>query len=678
MAEARRKASSGRAKAEAERLAAAVRGAARQEQFLEVVDRDEAIARFHARLDLAPLGQESVALGRALGRVLAEDVVATVDVPGFDRSNVDGFALRASDTVGASAAAPRVLALNPEVLTPGVEPRLPVRSGTATVIATGGMIPRGADAVLMVEHTDLDEATGAVRIERPAVPGQLIAFAGSDLARGETVLRRGRLLTSREIGMLAAVGRAQVEVWRRPRVAVLSTGDEIVAPGAALPPGAVHDTNAAAVAAAVEELGGEPVAFGIVPDDEAALERTLREALERTDIVILSGGTSKGAGDISYRVVARLGEPGVLVHGVALKPGKPLCLAVVGAKPLVVLPGFPTSAMFTFEEFAAPVIRAQGGRAAEPAETVEATLAARVPSEIGRTEFVMVSLVGMPGEEPGAVAAYPTAKGSGAITAFAQADGFFAIPQLSDGCPAGTRITVRRLGVGSRPADLVVIGSHCTGLDHLLGRLEAEGVAVKALNVGSMGGLAAARRGECDVAGIHLLDPETGVYNRPFLSPALDLVPGYRRMQGIVFRRGDPRFDGAADAAAAAAAALADEQCVMVNRNAGSGTRILIDRLLGGAQPAGYFAQPKSHGAVAAAVAQGRADWGVAISTVADLYHLAFLPLVVEHYDLVVPRARRERAAVGRLIDLLTSEVGREMLRRLGFEPAPSSHEESV
>ena len=175
--------------------------------------------------------------------------------------------------------------------------------------------------------------------------------------------------------------------------------------------------------------------------------------------------------------------------------------------------------MFTFEEFAAPLIRAYGGRAAEPAETAEATLAARVPSELGRTEFVMVSLISMPGGEPGALAAYPTAKSSGAVTAFAQADGFFAIPQLSDGCPAGARVTVRRLGAGSRAADLVVIGSHCTGLDHLLGRLEAEGMVVKALNVGSMGGLAAARRGECDVAGIHLLDPESGVYNLPFLNP---------------------------------------------------------------------------------------------------------------------------------------------------------------
>ncbi len=378
------------------RLLAAVRRAARQEQFLEVVTRDEAVARFHAHLDLSPLSRESVALGQARGRVLAKDVVAEVDVPGFDRSNVDGFAVRAEDTAGASDAAPRSLSLNPEVLTPGIEPGVPVAPGTATVIATGGVLPRGADAVLMVEHTDLDEVAGSIRVVRPAAAGQLIAFAGSDMARGETVLRRGRLIGAREIGMLAAVGRDALEVWRRPRVAVLSTGDELVPPGTPLRPGAVYDSNAAVVAAAIEELGGEPVPLGIAADDEAALERRLREGLKAADLVVLSGGTSKGAGDIAHRVVARLGAPGILVHGVALKPGKPICLAVAGGKPVVVLPGFPTSAMFTFQEFVAPVIRALAGRPPDPAETAEAVLATRLPSERGRMEYVMVALVAAP------------------------------------------------------------------------------------------------------------------------------------------------------------------------------------------------------------------------------------------------------------------------------------------
>jgi putative molybdopterin biosynthesis protein len=662
-------------KNQTEDLAAAVRRAARQEQFLEVVDRDEAVARFHRHLTLAPLGKESVALGEARGRVLAEDVVASVDVPGFDRSNVDGFAVRALDTAGASDPEPRALRLNPEILTPGVEPRLPVAPGTATVIATGGMLPRGADAVLMVEHTEFDEAAGTILVLRPAVAGQLVAFAGSDMARGETVLRRGKVVSARETGMLAAVGRGTVEVWRKPRVAVLSTGDELVPPGATLRPGAVYDSNAAVVAATIEELGGLPVPLGIVADDEAELERRLQEGLEGADLVVLSGGTSKGAGDVAHRVVARLGAPGILVHGVALKPGKPICLAVVGTKPVVVLPGFPTSAMFTFQEFVAPVIRAFAGRPPDPAETTAAVLATRLPSERGRMEYVMASLVAAPGEGGGLVA-YPTAKGSGAVTAFAQADGFFSIPPLADSVPAGTPVSVQRLGASARPADLVVIGSHCLGLEHLLGCLEDEGVGLKALYVGSTGGLAAARRGECDVAGVHLLDPDSGVYNTPFLTPALELVPGWRRMQGIVFRHDDTRFAGASSAAAALPRAIADEHCAMVNRNAGSGTRILVDRLLAGARPAGYFAQPKSHNAVAAAVAQGRADWGVAIGAVAQLYGLGFLPLVVEHYDLVVPRARLDRPPVQRLLKLLSSASHREALHRLGFESASSTPED--
>src|SRR5918996_707858 len=558
MAEAPSQAAGDRSEADPERLPPAVRRAARQEQFLEVVDRDEAIARFHRHIALAPLGKERVALADARGRVLAEDVVAAVDVPGFDRSNVDGFAVRARDTAGASDAEPRPLQLNPEVLTPGIEPRLPVAPGTATVIATGGMLPRGADAVLMVEHTELDEASGTILALRPAVAGQLVAFAGSDIARGETVLRPGKVLTAREIGMLAAVGRAEVEVWRAPRVAVLSTGDELVPPGAGLRAGGVYDSNGAVVAAAIEELGGLPVPLGIVADDEAALERRLREGLESADLVVLSGGTSKGAGDVAHRVVARLGTPGILVHGVALKPGKPICLAVVGTKPVVVLPGFPTSAMFTFQEFVAPVIRAYAGRPPDPAETTAAVLATRLPSERGRMEYVMVSLVPASGESGGLVA-YPTAKGSGAVTAFAQADGFFAIPPLADGVPAGTSVTVQRLGASARAADLVVIGSHCLGLEDLLGRLEAEGASVKALHVGSTGGLAAAKRGECDLAGVHLLDPESGMYNTPFLTPALELVPGWRRMQGIVFRKDDARLAGADSAESAGGPGRAPE-----------------------------------------------------------------------------------------------------------------------
>ena len=646
-------------------ISATLLSLARQEQFLEVLDRDEAERRFHRHIELRPLGRETVPLAQSLGRALASRVVAECDVPGFDRSSVDGFALRAEDTIGAGEREPRRLTLLPEILTPGHEPLLTIEPGTATLIATGGMVPRGADAVVMVEHTETIEEGGAIAIEvrRPAAAGQFIAFAGSDIANGETVLRAGQLLTSREIGMLAAVGRAEVEVWRRPRVAIISTGDEIIAPGAPMRPGAVYDSNAAILSAAVEEAGAIPCALGIGADDDAVLTDLVEEGLASCDMVLLSGGTSKGAGDLCYRAVARFTDPGIVVHGVALKPGKPLCLAVTGGKPLVVLPGFPTSAIFTFHEFVAPIIRVFAGLPPEHAERLRAILPLRIASERGRTEYLMVSL--LRGGKEGALAAYPNAKGSGAVTAFSQADGFIQIPAQTENVAAETPVEVQLIG-RAHLADLVIIGSHCVGLDILIDRLHAEGILVKALNVGSMGGLAAAKRGECDIAALHLMDPQTGEYNRPFLTPALELVPGYRRLQGVVYRKGDPRFEGRSiEDAIAVASAAAD--CLMVNRNAGSGTRILTDRLLAGAKPPGYWAQPKSHNAVAAAVAQKRADWGVAIESVTRQYGLGFIPAQDEHYDFVVPTSRIERPPILRFRRLLADPETRQALASFGF-----------
>jgi putative molybdopterin biosynthesis protein len=651
----------------------ALRGAARQDQFLDVVTRDEAERRFRAHLHLEPLGEEIVILARARGRVLARDVLAPVDVPGFDRASVDGFAVRAEDTVGATDQAPRLLRLNQEMLTPGTQPAHSVREGTATLIATGGMVPRGADAVIMIKHTDVAEVASAgldvmVEIRRAIVPGQFVAASGSDIARGETVLRCGHALTSREIGMLAAVGLGEVAVWRQPRVAIFSTGDEIVPPGGPIRPGQVYDSNAAVLAAAVEELGCTPLPLGIVPDNAEQLEGMLHRALAEGDAVLLSGGTSKGAGDLASGVVGRLRDPGVVVHGVALKPGKPLCLAVSAGKPVAILPGFPTSAIFTFHEFVAPVLRAMAGRPATRHGTVRATLPMRIGSERGRTEYVLTSLMRM---EDGTIAAYPTAKGSGAVTAFAQADGFFAIPANAETVAAGAEVTVRLMGAELEPADLVVIGSHCVGLDRLIGLLEQEGVRVKSLAVGSAGGLVAAKRGECDLAGIHLMDPVSGVYNAPYLTEGLTLLPGYGRMQGVVFRRDNPRFQHCQSVAEAMNAAAANPDCLMVNRNAGSGTRALIDRLLDGARPAGYMHQAKSHNAVAVAVAQDRADWGMAIDTVARQYGLGFLPVQPERYDFVIPACRADRPAVRRFVDLLRGETGQRLLRDLGFDPSP-------
>lgn len=645
-------------------FAARLRAASRQEQFLDVLSRDAALQRFRAEIPHVRLGSETVPLGLSLGRVLAEDVASPIDVPPFDRALVDGFAVRAADTRGASEADPHRLTLNREILSCGTAPEAVVASGTATPIATGGMLPRGADAVVMIEVTEFrdDGGTMSIDVARTAAPGQFVGYAGADMARGETVLRARDVITAREIGMLAACGLAHVPVVRRPRVGVISTGDELAKPGDILPVAGIYDSNGAIVCASVAENGGEAVSFGIVPDDADVLERVIRSALAGCDLVVLSGGTSKGAGDVSHRILSRLGPPGILVHGVALKPGKPLCLAKAEGKAIVVLPGFPTSAMFTFHEFVVPLIRALAGLPPREETSVPALLPQRLSSELGRMEFVMAALA----QGPEGAVAVPLPKGSGSVTAFSQADGFFAVPAERAGMEAGEHVSLTRLGAASRPPDLTIVGSHCLGLDRIAGLMAERGLRARTVWVGSSGGLAALERGECDLAAMHLLDAESGAYNSPFLRPGLVLASGWRRLQGVVFRRGDPRFAGH-DAASAVAALRADPDAVMVNRNTGSGTRMLVDRLLDGARPPGFWNQPRSHNAVAAAVAQGRADWGVAIATVAEIYGLGFLPLTEEHYDFAYAESSVTSPALAAFLAILAEPETRAALTALGM-----------
>jgi putative molybdopterin biosynthesis protein len=614
----------------------------RQEQFLKVVSREEAERRFRAAADFSPLPAEEVPLAEALGRVLAAEVRAPVDVPGFPRSNMDGFAVRAADTYGAAEEQPRRLRVL-GTLFPGAPTSAPgssaseIVAGTAYAIATGAAIPRGADAVVMVEDTEFGD--GVVEVRRAVAPGANLSHAGSDIARGETVLRPGDVLSSRETAVLAALGLGRVHVVRRPRVVLFSTGDELLAPGEAPRDGFVHDSNQRVLADAVREAGGEALERGIVRDDEGALRRRLEEGLDEGDLVLLSGGTSKGPGDVGYRALRGLAE--ILVHGVALKPGKPVVLAVARAKPIAVLPGFPTSAIFTFHEFVAPWIRARGGLPADLVREVEATLPRAVVSERGRTEYDLVHLV----ETDRGLVAYPLGKGSGSVTTFSRADGFHSIPAEVERLEAGERVRVTLLGPRT-PPHLVVIGSHCTGLDLILSRLRQRGFTSKVIAVGSTAGLEAAARGECDVSGIHLYSEEAGTYNEPFVRPGLTLVRGYGRRQGVVSR--DGREEGR-----------------LVNRNRGSGTRVLVDRLLGGRRPEGYDFEVRSHQAVAAAVASGRADYGVCIENVAK--GLRFRFLAEERFDFLIPEARRDRPAVRAFLEVLGDPHARAALRAEGF-----------
>ncbi|MFQ5670864.1 MAG: molybdopterin biosynthesis protein [Acidobacteriota bacterium] len=645
-----------------------------QSQFLHVLDRDEATRRFHQALDLSPLESETIPLGAALGRVLAGDIRADRDVPGFTRSNMDGFAIIAADSFGCREEAPGTLSLNAEVLAPGVRPGTTVRPGTATAIATGGVLPRGADAVIRVEDTQAGPSRREILVYRPVPPGSHLSQAGSDIARGETVLRRGALLTSRETGVLAALGRATLDVVRRPRVSLFSTGNELVAPGGVTQVGSLFDANATLLADAIREAGGEPLPLGILPDDEAKVEAALRESLRTADMVLLSGGTSKGAGDINARVVGRLTDPGILAHGVALKPGKPVCLAAHGTRPVVILPGFPTSAIFTFHEFVAPVLRALAGRPPSRPGRRPATLPVRLNSESGRTEYTLVALVEAdPGDRqpPGSRGALPMAvplgRGSGSVTAFGAADGFVTIPRQTEYLDSGEVVEVTLLSRALEPVDLLIQGSHCLGLDLLLDGFRREGFTARFLAVGSAAGLRAAAAGHADLAGIHLLDPGTGAYNRPFLPRGVTLLEGYGRMQGIVFRRDDPRFRAQEARQAMEEALAAGAGCVFINRNRGSGTRVLIEELLGNRQPPGFSIEARSHHAVAAAVAQGRADWGVAIENVARLNDLGFLSLREERFDFAVAPHRNQRPPVQAFARLLADPAMRCRLQQAGF-----------
>jgi putative molybdopterin biosynthesis protein len=639
----------------------------KQQQFLNLATAEEAEERFWEAVKPQPLGEELVMLEDAHGRILACDIVARHNVPYFDRSNFDGFALRAEDTFGAQETAPILLTLNPEILACGVVPQEDVAPGTATTISTGGVLPRGADGVVMIENTfpfkNAEPAENMIQVLKPIVPNAGVSLAGSDIGAGEVVLRIGELLGYRETGTLAALGEANVSVWRRPKVAVISTGDELIAPGEQMEMGKVYDSNSTVIAHAVEELGCEAVRFGIVPDDEAQLETVLRKALA-LDFVLLSGGTSKGEGDLNYRVFEKFRNPGVLVHGVSLKPGKPLCLAVLDGIPAAILPGFPTSSTFTFSKFIAPVLRKLAGLTPERSAHVQANVPLRLNSDKGRTEFNLVHLV----RNEDGFSAYSTGKGSGSITGFARADGFMEIPRTTEMLEAGEDTTIHLLGESTRPSDLMIIGSHCVGLDFLLGEMQKRGVSCKFLAVGSMGGILAAQRGECDLAGTHLLDVASNQYNSHLLTEELALIKGYRRSQGLLFRKDDSRFALVKQNFQETIRQLMEDQNVrMINRNLGSGTRVLLDRLLAGQRPSGFFQEAKSHNSVAAAITHKRADWGIAIRSVAEDSGLDFFPMQDEEYDFIIPNKRLKRQEVRQFINLLQEANIQTQLNKLGL-----------
>jgi len=409
--------------------------------FRKLLSFDEAKQLLKQTFSAKPVGAEQVSISEAHDRVLAKDIRAPLNIPPFRRSTVDGYAVKAADTFGASEDKPVTLKFCGHVVI-GESPNVIIKKGSTAEIVTGAPLPDGADSVVMVEYTN--RQGNKVSVHRPVSIGENIMAAGSDIRKNETVLKIGRILGSREIGVLAAIGLTEVCVYRRPKVAVLSTGAEVVEPGKALPPGKIYDINAHTLSAAVQESGGEPINLGIVPDKRDKLKKALEKALDSADVVITSGGVSVGPKDFTPQVVDTLGKPGVIISGVAVKPGKPLTIAVVDGKPVFSLPGNPTSSLFMFNVFVRPILVKLAGRTEETLPKVKAVAAQKMFPARGRRTFVMVNLAY---DKTGRLLVSPVPTGlSGAITTLAKADGFIEISEKQQFIDAGTEIDVYLFG----------------------------------------------------------------------------------------------------------------------------------------------------------------------------------------------------------------------------------------
>ena len=392
--------------------------------FRKLMSFDEAKAAINKYFKPVPLGEEDVALLEAYNRVLKENIVSKLDIPPFNRSTVDGYAVNSEDTFGADENQPVSLKVS-GVVNVGEQPKVVLAKGEAAEIVTGAPIPEGADAVVMVEDTE--RTNGDLQVFSSVTKNENIMKKGTDIKNGETVLRAGQVLGSTEIGVLAALGLTKAKVYKLPMVAVLSTGGEVTEPGKALPPGKIYDINAYSISTAVIESGGKPIYFGVVPDDKAALTKTLQCALASADMVITSGGVSVGPKDFTPQVVDSLGKPGLIVYGIAVKPGKPTTVGFVEDKPVFSLPGHPTSALLIFYLLVRPILQRLSGRTVSEIKSIRAFAGARMFSAKGRRTFVMVRLCL---DENGKLFAEPVETGaSGAITTLAKADGFVEVPE---------------------------------------------------------------------------------------------------------------------------------------------------------------------------------------------------------------------------------------------------------
>lgn len=591
---------------------------------------------------------EKISVQSSCGRVTSEAVYAAICAPHYAASAMDGIAIKASDSFGATETTPV---------------KLPAEK--YTVVDTGDPIPEGCDAVIMVEEL-VQNTDGSVTIHAAAAPWQHIRQIGEDICAGEMILPSFTEISPSAVGAMLAGGVLEIPVFKKPSVAIIPTGDEIIPPCADPAPGDIMEFNSSIFSAMLEKWGATPVTFPIVPDDKAAIKAAVQRAAEECDMVILNAGSSAGREDYSAAVISELGE--VIFHGIAIKPGKPAILGCIGKKPVLGVPGYPVSGMIVLEELLKPLVDIRTGRVRTQDKYLDAVLTRPVVSGLKYREFVRVRL-GYVGDR---LTASPLSRGSGVVSSFMKADGILEVPQGTEGFESGKTVSVRLLTDEDKLKNsLVVIGSHDPLLDELADMLHRadKSTYMNSTHVGSMGGIMALRRGEAHAAGCHLLDTDTGVYNISFMrkyfpQKNVRLVRCVGRLQGLMVAGGNPL-------SIANFADLTRSGLRYVNRQKGSGTRILTDHLcrkygIDTSAIYGYEREELTHTSVAAQIAGGSADAGMGIYSAAKLYGLDFIPLCTEEYDLMIPDYAWDSAAVQKLLEVLKSTAFAERIAGMG------------
>lgn len=624
--------------------------------YRKLVSVDEVIPILERYHPLKPLGELCLPLSEALGRVLSRNVYAKVNYPPYTRSLMDGYAVLCSDLVGVYEDKPRRLKLIGRVSI-GESKILRIGRGECVEVSTGSIVPYPADAVVPVEYTYTEGSH--VLFYRSVARGENIDHIGSDFSEGEVAAWRGEIVTPLLASMLAALGVDKVYVYKPVRVGILPTGSELRSLGENLDYGCIYDSNSQLVYGYARLMGADPRIYERALDDEKDLEDKLLRAIEENDLVVTIGGTSAGLEDLVYRVLSKL-NPGLIVHGVREKPGRPLAIAVHGDKIVLGLPGFPLSCLLTVNLYLLPILAKLQGYKTYTYRYINACIPVPLRGEPGIRVFIPAIIV----ESRGSITAYPLPGHSGRISSLSLVDGYIVLPESLEYAPPNYEAKVL-VNPFWKPYDLNIIGSHDPLLQYLVDSI-ASTENIRMLNVGSMAGLHAVKMGVADIAGIHLLDPETGEYNVPFIKSMglkdVLLVRGYLREQGFVYRGDIGQVSSISD--------VIDRGLSFVNRNPGSGTRILVDLLLEEearrrgvgledlkSMVRGYSFEVKTHEAVAYLVSKGIADVGVAIRYIAGRYNLAFTPISYERYDLIARKDSLEKRMVKQLIDQLDKLV---------------------